>query len=232
MILEIRGLKVDYGKSRAVDGVDLELEEGEVAALLGRNGAGRSTTLKAIMGLVPPAGGTIVFDGEDITGKAPYAVARRGIAYVPEERRALSNLTVAENMTLAAMGGRPGPWTQEAICELFPLLRERSAQLARTLSGGEQQMLVIGRALAANPRLILIDEPLEGLAPALARDVERSIQELKRRGVTMLLVEQNSEMTLRVADRGYIIEFGRVVHSGTAEELRADPDTVHQYLAL
>ena len=232
MILEIRGLKVDYGKSRAVDGVDLEFEEGEVAALLGRNGAGRSTTLKAIMGLVPPAGGTIVFDGEDITGKAPYAVARRGIAYVPEERRALSNLTVAENMTLAAMGGRPGPWTQEAICELFPLLRARSAQLARTLSGGEQQMLVIGRALAANPRLILIDEPLEGLAPALARDVERSIQELKRQGVTMLLVEQNSEMTLRVADRGYIIELGRIVHSGTAEELRADPDTVHQYLAL
>jgi branched-chain amino acid transport system ATP-binding protein len=232
MILEVEGLEVCYGKSTAVHGVDLQVAEGEVAALLGRNGSGRSTTLKAVMGMVPPKQGRIRFSGQDITGWEPYRVARAGIAYVPEERRVFANLTVAENLTLAAMRGRAGYWTPETVGEVFPILTERARQPARTLSGGQQQMLAIGRALAANPGLILLDEPLEGLAPSVALSVEDAILTLKERGTTMLLVEQNSEMALRVADRGSILELGRVVASGTAAELSADASLVHRYLAV
>jgi branched-chain amino acid transport system ATP-binding protein len=231
VILEIRGLEVCYGKSTAVHGLDLEVAEGEVAALLGRNGSGRSTTLKAVMGLVPPAGGSIRFAGTDIAGLPPYRTARAGLAYVPEDRRVFANLTVAENLELAAMRGQAGYWTAERIGELFPILIERAGQPARTLSGGQQQMLAIGRALAANPGLILLDEPLEGLAPSVALDVEEAILTLKERGTTMLLVEHNSEMALRVADRGYILELGTVVASGPAAELRQDMALVHRYLA-
>ena len=232
MILEVEDLEVCYGKSVAVHGIDLQVAEGEVAALLGRNGSGRSTTLKAIMGMVPPTQGRIRFAGEDITGSEPYRVARSGIAYVPEERRVFANLTVAENLALAAMRGREGYWTPETVGEVFPILTERARQPARTLSGGQQQMLAIGRALAANPGLILLDEPLEGLAPSVALTVEDAILTLKERGTTMLLVEHNSEMALRVADRGSILELGKVVASGTAAELSADASLVHRYLAV
>jgi branched-chain amino acid transport system ATP-binding protein len=232
MILEVEGLEVCYGKSTAVHGVDLQVAEGEVAALLGRNGSGRSTTLKAIMGMVPPKQGRIRFAGQDITGWDPYKVARAGIAYVPEERRVFANLTVAENLALAAMRGRAGYWTPETVGEVFPILTERARQPARTLSGGQQQMLAIGRALAANPGLILLDEPLEGLAPSVALTVEDAILTLKERGTTMLLVEQNSEMALRVANRGSILELGKVVAGGTAAELSADTSLVHRYLAV
>ena len=232
MILEVEELEVSYGKSMAVHGIDLEVAEGEVAALLGRNGSGRSTTLKAIMGMVPPKRGRIRFADQDITGWDPYRVARAGIAYVPEERRVFANLTVAENLTLAAMRGRGGHWTPERIGEVFPILTERARQPARTLSGGQQQMLAIGRALAANPGLILLDEPLEGLAPSVALTVEDAILTLKERGTTMLLVEQNSEMALRVADRGSILELGKVVAEGSAAELSADASLVHRYLAV
>jgi len=232
VILEIRGLVVCYGKSTAVHGLDLEVAEGEVAALLGRNGSGRSTTLKAVMGLVPPAGGSIRFAGSEIGGLPPYRTARAGLAYVPEDRRVFANLTVAENLQLAAMRGQAGYWTPERIGELFPILTERARQPARTLSGGQQQMLAIGRALAANPGLILLDEPLEGLAPSVALDVEEAILTLKERGTTMLLVEHNSEMALRVADRGYILELGTVVAFGPAAELRQDMALVHRYLAV
>jgi branched-chain amino acid transport system ATP-binding protein len=232
MILEVEDLEVTYGKSTAVHGIDLQVAEGEVAALLGRNGSGRSTTLKAIMGMVPPKRGRIRFAGQDITGWEPYRVARAGIAYVPEERRVFANLTVAENLGLAAMRGRGGYWTPETVGEVFPILTERARQPARTLSGGQQQMLAIGRALAANPGLILLDEPLEGLAPSVALTVEDAILTLKERGTTMLLVEQNSEMALRVADRGSILELGKVVAGGTAAELSADTSLVHRYLAV
>jgi branched-chain amino acid transport system ATP-binding protein len=232
MILEVEGLEVCYGKSVAVHGVDLQVAEGEVAALLGRNGSGRSTTLKAIMGIAPPTQGRIRFAGQDITGSAPYKTARAGIAYVPEDRRVFANLTVAQNLALAAMRGRAGYWTPERIGEVFPILTERARQPARTLSGGQQQMLAIGRALAANPGLILLDEPLEGLAPSVALTVEDAILALKARGTTMLLVEHNSEMALRVADRGSILELGKVVASGTAAELSADASLVHRYLAV
>ena len=231
-ILRVEGLEVCYGKSTALHGIDLEVAEGEVAALLGRNGSGRSTTLKAIMGLVPPKGGRVRFAGTEITGWAPYRVARAGIAYVPEDRRVFANLSVGENLALAAMRGRPGYWTAERIGEVFPILTERAHQPARTLSGGQQQMLAIGRALAANPGLILLDEPLEGLAPSVALTVEDAILALKERGTTMLLVEQNSEMALRVADRGSILELGTVVASGPATELSANTALVHRYLAV
>ena len=232
MILTVEGLEVSYGKSAALHGIDLEVAEGEVAALLGRNGSGRSTTLKAIMGLLPPGKGRVCFDGTEIAGWAPYRIARAGIAYVPEERRVFANLTVAENLALAAMRGRPGYWNVDRIGELFPILRERASQSARTLSGGQQQMLAIGRALAANPGLILLDEPLEGLAPAVAVVVEDAVLALKERGTTMLLVEHNSEMALRVADRASILELGTVVAAGTAAELSADAPLVHRYLAV
>jgi branched-chain amino acid transport system ATP-binding protein len=232
MILEVEGLEVCYGKSTAVHGVDLQVDEGEVAALLGRNGSGRSTTLKAIMGMAPPSQGRIRFAGQDITGWEPYKVARAGIAYVPEERRVFANLTVAENLALAAMRGRSGYWTPDTVGEVFPILTERARQPARTLSGGQQQMLAIGRALAANPGLILLDEPLEGLAPSVALTVEDAILTLKERGTTMLLVEHNSEMALRVADRGSILELGKVVAQGSAAELSADASLVHRYLAV
>ena len=232
MILEVEGLEVTYGKSTAVHGIDLQVAEGEVAALLGRNGSGRSTTLKAIMGIAKPSRGRIRFAGQDITGWEPYKVARVGIAYVPEDRRVFANLTVAQNLILAAMRGQPGYWTPDTVGELFPILTERARQPARTLSGGQQQMLAIGRALAANPGLILLDEPLEGLAPSVALTVEDAILALKERGTTMLLVEHNSEMALRVADRGSILELGKVVADGTAAELSADASLVHRYLAV
>jgi branched-chain amino acid transport system ATP-binding protein len=232
MILQLEGLEVCYGKSIALHGIDLEVAEGEVAALLGRNGSGRSTTLKAVMGLVPPKAGRVCFAGAEIAGWAPYRVARAGIAYVPEERRVFANLTVAENLALAGMRGRPGYWNPARIGEVFPILSERARQPARTLSGGQQQMLAIGRALAANPGLILLDEPLEGLAPSVAFIVEDAILALKARGTTMLLVEHNSEMALRVADQASILELGTVVASGTAAELSADTALVHRYLAV
>jgi branched-chain amino acid transport system ATP-binding protein len=232
MILQIEGLEACYGKSPALHGIDLEVAEGEVAALLGRNGSGRSTTLKAIMGIVPPVRGRVCFAGAEIAGRAPYRIARAGIAYVPEERRVFANLSVAENLALAAMRGRPGYWNPARIGGVFPILTERARQPARTLSGGQQQMLAIGRALAANPGLILLDEPLEGLAPSVALDVEDAILALKERGTTMLLVEHNSEMALRVADRASILELGTVVASGTAAELSADTALVHRYLAV
>ncbi|HEV7861155.1 MAG TPA: ABC transporter ATP-binding protein [Acidimicrobiia bacterium] len=232
MILQIEGLEVCYGKSEALHGINLEVAEGGVAALLGRNGSGRSTTLKAIMGMVPPKRGRVCFNGTEIAGWAPYRIARAGIAYVPEERRVFANLTVAENLALAAMRGKPGYWNPDRIGELFPILTERARQPARTLSGGQQQMLAIGRALAANPGLILLDEPLEGLAPSVALTVEDAILALKERGTTMLLVEHNSEMALRVADTGSILELGTVVASGTAADLSADTALVHRYLAV
>ncbi len=231
-MLELQTLEVKYGKSQAVYGIDLEVAEGEVVALLGRNGAGKSTTLKSIMGMLKPSGGSVTFRGERIDGKEPYRISRLGVAYVPEDRRVFANLSVDENLRLAAMRSGEGTWDQPAIYELFPRLGERFAQRSGTMSGGEQQMLAIARALAANPRIILLDEPLEGLAPALAQVVEQSIHDLKKRGMTILLVEQNSDMALRVADRGYVLELGRVVMSGSSEDFASERDQLHRYLSV
>ena len=231
-MLELEALEVKYGKSQAVYGVDLSVEEGEVVALLGRNGAGKSTTLKSIIGMLKPSGGRVAFAGHRVNGRQPYQIARLGVAYVPEERRVFTNLTVDENLRLAAMRSGDGRWNRQTIYELFPRLGERAAQRSGTLSGGEQQMLAIGRALAANPRIILLDEPLEGLAPVVAQVVEESIHDLKRLGMTILLVEQNSEMALRVADRGYVLELGRVVMSGSVDHFVAERDELYRYLSV
>jgi len=231
-VLQLQALEVKYGKSQAVYGIDLEVGEGEVVALLGRNGAGKSTTLKSIMGMLKPSGGSVTFRGERLNGMEPYRISRLGVAYVPEDRRVFANLSVDENLRLAAMRSGEGAWTRPAIYELFPRLGERSAQRSGTMSGGEQQMLAIARALAANPRIILLDEPLEGLAPTLAEVVEQSIHDLKKRGMTILLVEQNSDMALRVADRGYVLELGRVVMSGSSEQFESERDQLHRYLSV
>lgn len=232
MILQLEALEVKYGKSQAVYDVDLNVDEGEVVALLGRNGAGKSTTLKSIIGLLKPSGGTVTFAGHRINGRAPYQIARLGVGYVPEDRRVFTNLTVDENLRLAAMRSGDGRWNRQTIYQLFPRLGERAAQRSGTLSGGEQQMLAIGRALAVNPRIILLDEPLEGLAPVLAEVVEESIHDLKRLGMTILLVEQDSEMALRVADRGYVLELGRVAMSGSVDHFVAERDELYRYLSV
>ena len=232
MMLELKSLEVKYGKSQAVYGIDLSVGEGEVVALLGRNGAGKSTTLKSVMGMLKPSSGSVEFEGARLDGMEPYQIARRGLAYVPEERRVFANLSTDENLRLAAMRSGAGEWDRAAIYDLFPRLGERFAQRSGTMSGGEQQMLAIGRALAANPKIILLDEPLEGLAPVVAEVVEQSVHDLKARGMTILLVEQDSEMALRVADRAYVLELGRVVMSGAAQKFRAERERLHRYLSV
>ena len=231
MLLALDGINTFYGKSHVLKDVALEVAKGEVVALLGRNGSGRSTTLKTIMGVVPPKTGTIRLDGTQIERKNPFTLARRGIAFVPEDRRIFPNLTVAENLRLAALAGRKGPWTEKRVFEYFAVLGERRNSLAR-LSGGEQQMLAIARALIANPEIILLDEPMEGLAPMIALNVEEVVRNIKSEGNTILLVEQNAEVAMSLADRGYILSNGRVMASGPIDQLRADPELMQRYLAV
>ena len=229
-VLELKGVNAYYGKSHALQDLSLEVREGEVVALLGRNGSGRSTTLKAVMGLVKLQG-AIRFSGRDIAGKPAFALARLGIAYVPEERRIFANLTVAENLRLAALSGRKGPWSERRVYETFAALGERRNAPAK-LSGGEQQMLAIARALVANPSIILLDEPMEGLAPMIARSVEEIVVQMKREGNTILLVEQNAKVAMSLSDRGYILGQGRLMAQGTIAELLADTESMHRYLAV
>ncbi len=231
MLLALEGVNTFYGKSHVLKNVSLEVDKGEVVALLGRNGSGRSTTLKTIMGVVPPKTGTIRLDGAPIERRNPFTLARRGIAFVPEDRRIFPNLTVAENLRLAALSGRKGPWTEKRIFDYFAVLGERRNSLAR-LSGGEQQMLAIARALIANPEIILLDEPMEGLAPLIARNVEEVVRNIKSEGHTILLVEQNAEVAMSLADRGYILSNGRVMASGPIDQLRAEPELMQRYLAV
>jgi branched-chain amino acid transport system ATP-binding protein len=230
-LLELVDVNAYYGKSHVLQGLSLEVAEGEVVALLGRNGSGRSTTLKAVMGMVAVRGGEIRFRGETVTGRQPFTIARLGVAYVPEERRIFPNLTVAENLRLAALAGRKGPWTPKRAYETFAVLGERRNALAK-LSGGEQQMLAIARALVANPHIILLDEPMEGLAPMVARDVEDVVRDIKREGNTILLVEQSAQVAMSLSDRGYVLSNGRLITHGTIAELRADEATMHRYLAV
>ncbi len=214
-----------------LQGVSLRVEEGEVVSLLGRNGSGRSTTLKAIMGLVAVRAGKIRFRGKEITGCPPFDLAKLGIAFVPEDRRIFPNLTVGENIRLAALAGRKGPWTEQRIYEYFAVLGERKDKPAK-LSGGEQQMLAIARALIANPAIILLDEPMEGLAPLIARNVEDVVRRIREEGNTILLVEQNAEVAMSLSDRGYVLSNGRVMADGAIENLRADTEVMQRYLAV
>jgi branched-chain amino acid transport system ATP-binding protein len=230
-LLELTGVNAYYDKSHILQDVSLAVEAGEVVALLGRNGSGRSTTLKSIMGLVDVRRGTIRFRGKTITNRAPFALAQLGIAFVPEDRRIFPNLTVGENLRLATLAGRKGPWNEKRIYEYFAVLGERKDKPAK-LSGGEQQMLAIARALVANPAIILLDEPMEGLAPLIARNVEDVVRRIREEGNTILLVEQNAQVAMSLSDRGYILSNGRVMASGPIAELRNDADAMQRYLAV
>jgi branched-chain amino acid transport system ATP-binding protein len=218
-LLRVSGIETFYGPSQALFGVDLEIGEGELVMLMGRNGMGKSTTIRSICGMTPPRAGQITFAGEDIIGLASHRIARKGIGLVPEGRRCFPNLTVRENLVASA---RPGPWTEEAVQRLFPRLGERMAQYASTLSGGEQQMLAIGRALMTNPRLLILDEATEGLAPITRDDIWAAIRELKGHGQSILLVDKTMDEVLSTADRCVVLEKGRTVWSGVPAQLTVE----------
>src|ERR1700684_75649 len=214
------GLQTYYGKSHILHGYTAEFPGGKVTALLGRNGAGKTTTLRSLMGLTPPREGRVSIFGTDTTGWPPFRVAALGVGYVPEGRKIFPNLTVDENLMVPLE--RPGPWTPASIYRLFPRLQERKFNRGRQLSGGEQEMLSIGRALLLNPRLLILHEPSQGLAPLIVREVFRIIQQMKAEGISVLLVEQNARMSLEIADDAYVLDAGVVVYSGPAHELAAD----------
>jgi len=229
-MLRLREIHAGYGATPILFGVSLEIRAGEAVALLGRNGMGKTTLMKAVMGFLRPWRGTIEFDGRLLTGLTPHAIARLGVGLVPENRRIFFGLTVRENLELglSAAADRSAALRRRRLDEVFhhfPRLQERIDQLGKTLSGGEQQMLAIARVMMAGARIILMDEPTQGLAPALVRHIRQMIQELKRLGVTVLLVEQNARMALNVCDRGYIMEKGLIVFEGPAKELRESPVT-------
>ncbi len=232
-LLEVHDIHAAYGTSRVLFGISLAVESGECVCLLGRNGVGKTTTMRAIMGLTPPASGRVVWKGRDIAGRAPFRVAREGIGFVPEDRRIFAALTVTENLEVAARAARrPGPWTVERVCGLFPKLRELASRQGGFLSGGEQQMLTIGRTLMGNPELLLLDEPSEGLAPLVVDSLLEQVGALKREGLTILLAEQGVDFSLALADRVYVLEKGAVRFSGAATTLRDDPQLRDELLAL
>ena len=218
--LVARDVHTYYGKSHILHGVTLEIAEGKITTLLGRNGAGKTTTLRSLMGLTPAREGQITIFGTDTTHLPPFRIAAMGVGYVPEGRRVFANLTVEENLLVPMERG--GPWTIQRIYELFPRLGERKMNRGRQLSGGEQEMLAIARALLLNPKLLMLDEPSQGLAPLVVREVFRIIAEMRKEGISVLLVEQNARMSLEIADHAYVLDDGRVVYSGSARELAAD----------
>jgi branched-chain amino acid transport system ATP-binding protein len=233
-LLSISELHTYYGEAHILQGVSIEVGEGEVVTLIGRNGAGKTTTLRSIMGVVAPRRGHVRFHGEDITGLDAHAVARRGIAWVPEERRVLPNLTVLENLRLGMLGGgvRDGAGLVDEVFAFFPRLRERIDYKGRFLSGGEQQMLAIARGLVARPRVMLVDEPTEGLAPMLVQNLTEILAEVNRRGTTILLVEQTLEVALALSHRLYVMDQGRIQFEGTPEALRHDPAIQQRFLGV
>jgi branched-chain amino acid transport system ATP-binding protein len=218
--LRAQGLQTYYGKSHILHGVDLDVAEGKITALLGRNGAGKTTTLRSLVGLTPPRQGRVTIFGADTTHWPPYRIAASGVGYVPEGRRIFANLSVEENLKVPRE--RPGPWTIERIYGLFPRLGERRNNRGRQLSGGEQEMLSIGRALLLNPKLLILDEPSQGLAPLIVREVFRIVSQMREEGISVLLVEQNARMSLEIADHAFVLDDGSIVYSGPARELAAD----------
>jgi len=238
MLLEVHELNTYYGMSHVLQGISLNVNQGELVTLLGRNGMGKSTTLKSIMGLVKPKSGAVVFEGKTITGYPPYKAARSGIGYVPEDRRIFPNLSVLDNLLLGIKGGKilnpedPNVWTVARIFQHFPKLKERASQKGRFLSGGEQQMLTIGRSLMGNPSLLLVDEPTEGLAPLLVKEVRDILEEINKAGVSILLVEHNIKVALSLADRVYLMGKAHIGFAGTVAELEANPETKAKYLEV
>ncbi len=234
MILEIQEIDTYYGQSHVLQGISLSIDEGEVVSLLGRNGVGKTTTLRSIMGLTPPRRGSIKFQGEEIAGKNPFEIARLGIGYVPDDRRIFPDLTTFENLEIARRMSRrkQGYWTMDTVCDLFPVLRDLRSSKGTHLSGGEQKMLAIGRALMKNPNIILLDEPAEGLAPLVVKNLMDVIKRIRDEGVTILLADQNLKFCKAVADRGYILEKGVIQHEGTMKEIWEDEEVVSKYLVI
>ena len=226
-ILKIEDLQVHYGGIEAVKGISFDVQEGQIVTLIGSNGAGKSSTLRTISGLVKPSGGKITFRGEDITGKDPTQIVTQGVTLVPEGRRIFPDMTVLENLKIGAYLRKDD---LEWVYSLFPRLKERSWQAGGTLSGGEQQMLAVGRALMSRPKLLMMDEPSLGLAPLVVRDIFSIIQEINKQGVTILLIEQNANMALKIADVGYVLETGRITLTGSGEELLTNDAVRAAYL--
>ena len=233
-LLEVAGIETRYGRSQVLFGISLGVAPGEMVTLMGRNGMGKTTTVRSIMGLTPATAGSIRFDGAEIGALPSYRVAQLGIGLVPEGRQVFPNLTTRENLvaTAANRGDAANPWTLDKVCALFPRLADRFSSMGNLLSGGEQQMLAIGRALMTNPRLLILDEATEGLAPLIRAEIWRCLARLKSEGQSVLVIDKNVEALTRLADRHYLIERGRVVWSGTSAELAAAPDVQHRYLGV
>ncbi len=233
-MLSVRNLQSAYGRSQVLFDVELDIADGEVVTLLGRNGMGKTTTVRSLMGLLVPRGGEIRFDGRALNGCPPEAIARCGIGLVPEGRLVFPTLSVRENLVATAANrlGRTSPWTLERVYRLFPRLDERAGQSARTLSGGEQQMLAIGRALMTNPKLLILDEATEGLAPVIRAEIWHCLETLKAQGQSILLIDKNLNVLKRIADRHYVIEKGRTVWSGSSAALAAESEVVHRYVGV
>jgi len=234
MILEVNDIYTAYGLSQILFGVSLKVQEREIISLLGRNGVGKTTTLRSIMGLTPPKSGSIKWRGEEIAGKATYEISRLGIGFVPEDRRIFSDLTVWENLDVAIQPGRKkeNAWTLERVFDLFPALKPIQTRKGGYLSGGEQQMLTIARTLMGNPDLLLLDEPSEGLAPLVVQQLGEQIAKLRREGMTILLCEQNQRFSLDLSDRLYILEKGTIKYEGTVQDFKNDEKIVRTYLAV
>ena len=230
MILQVQDVHGYYGKSHILQGISLEVDAGEVVTLLGRNGAGKTTTLKSIVGVVPPAQGQVLFEGQRISGLPSYKIAARGVCLVPEHRGIFKLLTVEENLTMAAR--KESAWGLEEIYTIFPRLKERRRNGGGQLSGGEQQMLAIARALMTHPRVLMLDEPVEGLAPVIVDEIVAQIREIKATGMSIILVEQNLEVCTQLADRHYIVEQGRIVYSGSNADFLADDGVKDRYLGV
>lgn len=231
-MLALEAVDAFYGKAQALHGVSIAVGRDEIVSIIGRNGAGKTTALKTAIGLLPCARGRRLFDGADATTWAPHRLSRAGVSYVPETRRIFANLTVRENLAMGAVAHKPGTWTYERVSELFPFLGERADTPGDALSGGEQQMLAIARGLMSNPKVLLLDEPTEGLAPRIVEAVKEAILAINRQGIAIVLVEQNLRVPLAVAHRQCILDNGRIVWSGTTAELLADRATVERYLGV
>ncbi|HUG36149.1 MAG TPA: ABC transporter ATP-binding protein [Candidatus Limnocylindrales bacterium] len=233
-MLSVRGLETAYGLSQVLFGVSFDVPPGQVVTLLGRNGMGKTTTVRSIMGITPPRAGSVSFDGQPLHGLPPYRVAQAGIGLVPEGRQVFPNLTVRENLvaTAANRAGAAAPWTLDRVFDLFPLLAERRASMGAQLSGGEQQMVAIGRALMTNPRLLILDEATEGLAPLIRAEIWRCLERLKQAGQAILLIDKNVDALSRIAETHYILEKGQIVWTGSSDTLRRDESVQHRYLGV
>ena len=232
MLLETKDIHTYYGTSHILFGISMIVKEGEIVSLLGRNGVGKTTALRSIMGLTPPRSGSVLFSNTEIRGKAPFQIARMGIGFVPDDRRIFADLTVRQNLEAIARGGNSGGWTLERVYSLFPVLERFETHKGGTLSGGEQQMLTIGRTLMGNPKLILLDEPAEGLSPLVVKLLQEQTLKLKEEGITVLLCEQNVKFATEVSERAYVLEKGQIRYEGSIDDLKENEEVRKKYLMV